>query len=136
MNNNSINKKSTNIYDIIKIIDDERNNRNNISWSKLSNTEKKFKLNSFIQYQKTLYNLTNNEIIKLKKILNSNKLNDSNITYSEDFSIKSIKNLDFDIKSRIYKYNNNKTIQTKHETKSKSNIERLCKKSIKNHYLN
>ena len=145
MNNNNmvLNKKSnntqSNINDIIKVIDIERNNRRNYSWNKLNKTDKNKIMNNFIVRETELNNLDECEQNKLKIVLNkfleSNKY-DSDIIYDINTNtILKIKNLEFNIKQRSY-ICNNKVIINKKNSKSKSNIERLCKKNIKNYHLN
>lgn len=115
-------------------IENEKNNRFKNSWIKLDKGSKLNRLQIFIEKQKEINILNDNECNKLKKLLYYLCENDSlNKTIDVDYDIdnceiNSIKNLKYNEDKKYYSYDlPKKTIKS--PSKSKSNIDRHFSKS-------
>ena len=132
--NNNVKYQTHTSDEINKIIISEKNKIKKQSWNKLNNGTKLKLIINFIDTKKKELKLSNNDYLKLKKILfnacESNKLNkSSDIDYDIELNkindikileiIKKNNNYDFKLKIQINK--------KKSSTKSKSNIEKLLK---------
>ena len=132
--NNNIKYQTHTSDEINNLINSEKNKIEKLSWNKLNNGMKLKLLTNFIDSKKKELKLSNNDSLKLKKILfnacENNKLNKiSDIDYDIDSNkindikileiVKKNDNYDFKLKIQINK--------KKSSTKSKSNIEKLLK---------
>ena len=130
-NRNNLNKYETHTMDEMNhLINKEKKDIMKQSWNKLNNGYKLKLLSEFIESKKKELKLTNNESLKLKKILFSacenNKLNkNNNIIYDkQNNKIKEIKILEINEKNEFKLKIQDKK---KTNTKSKTNIEKLLK---------
>jgi hypothetical protein len=130
--NNNKNTKDISESDINKLIDLEKQQIYNQTWTKLDNGSKINRLQKFSEKFCLENELSEKDNNKLQKILinacNKGKLNKiSDIDYDKDIcEIKNIKNLIYnsDLKTFSLKFSENKS---KSKSSSKSNIERLFK---------
>jgi hypothetical protein len=119
---------------LLKVIENEKNNRFKNSWIKLDKGSKLNRLKIYIEKQQIENDLTDKEGDKLKKILFNLCENDSlnktiDIDYDiESCEIKNIKNLKYNKDKNLYEYDLPKKI-IKSPSKSKSNIDRHFSKS-------
>ena len=129
----------TDMERLMEGIDQEKDNRFKLPWLKLDKGSKLNRLHLFIKKEKIRLELDDNEEKQLKNLVlnlfNSSSLNKSSeIDYcQEEYEIKSIKNLNYDIKSRKFNYSVEK--KKKYEnggTKSKTNIEKHFSRSKEN----
>ena len=118
--------------EINKLIDIEKEKIYNQSWNKLDNGSKINRLKKYSLILKGEYNLNDNELNKLNKLLtlscNKNKLNkNSDVIYDIDNAeISNIKILEFNEDSRVFSLKINE-VKPKPKNKSKTNIERFLK---------
>ena len=118
--------------EINKLIDLEKEKIYNQSWNKLDNGSKINRLKKYSLILKEEYNLNDNELYKLNKLLivscNKNKLNkNSDVIYDiDDAEISNIKILEFNEDIRVFSLKINE-VKSKPKNKSKTNIERFLK---------
>ena len=120
--------KKSNIDDILSLVESESKKISN-NWNKLPKSKKKKIIHEFIQKQKTINSLSNEETSKLTTLLllefNNNNINkNSDVIYIQN-KLESIKPLIYNKKTKQYTFKKN--MQSKTSTKSKSNIERILK---------
>ncbi len=118
-----------------QLIDKEKEERFNKSWSKLDKGTKVNRLNLFVKKQKINNELNDDQEKQLKILLiqsfeNGSLNKSSDIEYSiEDKEILNIKNLEFDEKNKKYKFIIGKKKKKINGGKSKSNIDRHFNRS-------
>ena len=125
-------KNSISESEINKLIDLEKEKIYNQSWNKLDNGSKINRLKKYSEKLKEEYDLNDNELNKLNKLLitncNKNKLNkNSDIIYNiNNAEINNIKILEFnkDLRNFSLKF---AEVKSKPKNKSKTNIERFLK---------
>ena len=126
------NKNNISESEINKLIDLEKEKIYNQSWNKLDNGSKINRLKKYSLILKEEYNLNENELNKLNKLLiascNKNKLNkNSDVIYDiDDTEITNIKILEFNEDIRVFSLKINEA-KSKPKNKSKTNIERFLK---------
>ena len=126
------NKNNISESEINKLIDLEKEKIYNQSWNKLDNGSKINRLKKYSLILKDKYDLNDNELNKLNKLLitscNKNKLNkNSDVLYDiDDTEIKNIKILEFNEDIRVFSLKINE-VKSKVKNKSKTNIERFLK---------
>ena len=119
---------------IVKLIEEESQNRFNKSWIKLDKGSKINRIFLFIKKEKIKNELTDTEELRLKelllKLLDSNCLNkNSNIEYSEtQAEILKIKELKYISETKIYSHSIKKKKKTD-VSRSKSKIEKQFNKN-------
>ena len=129
------NDKSDNEIDFKQLIDKEKEERFNKSWSKLDKGTKINRLHLFIKKQKLTNELNDDQEKQLKILLiqtfeNGSLNKSSDIEYSiEDKEILNIKNLQFDEKNKKYKFIIGIKKKKIDGGKSKSNIDRHFNRS-------
>ena len=126
------NKNNISESEINKLIDLEKEKIYNQSWNKLDNGSKINRFKKYALILKDKYELNDNELNKLNKLLitscNKNKLNkNSDVLYDiDDTEIKNIKILEFNEDIRVFSLKINE-VKSKAKNKSKTNIERFLK---------
>jgi len=127
--------ESKNEIDFKQLIDKEKEERFNKSWSKLDKGTKINRLHLFIKKQKLTNNLNDDQEKQLKILLiqsfeNGSLNKSSEIEYSiEEKEILNIKNLEFDEKNKKYKLIIGIKKKKVDGGKSKSNIDRHFNRS-------
>jgi len=123
--------------DLLKAIDSEKKTRFNKSWSKLERGNKLNRLHGFIENEKEINELDDEQYLQLQKLLTS--LFDksvfsksSEIEYCEkETKITSIVNLKYDVETKSYSFKQPKKL-VKTTAKSKSKIDRHFSRSKDN----
>ena len=123
--------------DLFTAIESEKKARFTKSWSKLERGNKLNRLNEFIDSERDINELNDDEYNKLKALLiglfNKSVFNKSSeIEYCDkETKIISIYNLKYDTETKIYSFNSPKKV-AKPSQKSKSKIDRYFSRSKEN----